>query len=88
MAPGAVVEELLVRTLESGGVVSFQISGESMTPALRHAISENRSSSELAKILDDDFITMRGDGLQKAAAGKTTIEEVLRTTQDADESGV
>ena len=28
---------------------------------------------------------MRTDGLIKAAAGRTTIEEVLRATQDAEE---
>jgi len=31
---------------------------------------------------------MRQDGLKKAAEGMTTIEEVLRATQDTDESVV
>jgi len=31
---------------------------------------------------------MRQDGLEKAVQGVTTIEEVLRATQDTDDSGV
>jgi type II secretory ATPase GspE/PulE/Tfp pilus assembly ATPase PilB-like protein len=31
---------------------------------------------------------MRDDGLRKAAAGLTSIEEVLRATQDAEDAAV
>ncbi|MHC5004570.1 MAG: GspE/PulE family protein, partial [Planctomycetota bacterium] len=59
-----------------------------ISSALRRAISENRSASELAAIVGTNYKTMRRDGIEKAAAGETTIEEVLRATQDADDSGV
>jgi general secretion pathway protein E len=53
--------------------------------ALRKAIGENRPVSELAALVDDSFMSMRGDGIRKAVAGNTTIEEVLRATQDTDD---
>ncbi len=59
-----------------------------VNPRLRKAISDNRSVAELTALLDDSFSSMRIDGMIKAAAGMTTIEEVLRATQDTDESGV
>ena len=39
--------------------------------------------------IEQGMITMRDDGLQKAVAGLTTIEEVLRVTPDpaAKETG-
>jgi type II secretory ATPase GspE/PulE/Tfp pilus assembly ATPase PilB-like protein len=40
---------------------------------------------EMAKHTLPSFVTMRRDGIIKAAEGITTIEEVLRATQDADE---
>jgi type II secretory ATPase GspE/PulE/Tfp pilus assembly ATPase PilB-like protein len=53
--------------------------------ALRRAISENRPTSELLPLVDDKtYRTMRADGLSKAASGLTTIEEVLRATQDVE----
>ncbi|TDJ57097.1 MAG: type II/IV secretion system protein [Planctomycetota bacterium] len=58
-----------------------------ITPPLRRAISEGRSIEELAA-LTGDSMTMRGDGLDKAAHGLTTVEEVMRATQDTDDSGV
>ena len=58
-----------------------------ITSSLRKAISENRPITELNATLDDSFTNMRTDGLVKAAAGKTTIEEVLRATQDTDDFG-
>jgi len=39
----------------------------------------------LKSILGDDYVTMRRDGVEKAAAGLTTVDEVLRATQDVDE---
>jgi len=58
-----------------------------ITPPLRRAIAEGRSIEELAA-LTRDSMTMREDGLQKAAQGLTTVEEVMRATQDTDDSGV
>jgi type II secretory ATPase GspE/PulE/Tfp pilus assembly ATPase PilB-like protein len=52
---------------------------------LRAAIAQNRPVHELKSLLDPDFITMREDGMRKALAGTTTIEEVLRATQDVDD---
>ena len=59
-----------------------------INPALRRAISENRPATELAPLVDDSFMNMRADGLEKAATGLTTIEEVLRATQDTDDPAV
>ncbi len=68
---------------QSGRIGYFELL--QITPAVRKAISENASASEIARISADTFHTMREDGLQKAIAGMTTIEEVLRATQDADD---
>jgi general secretion pathway protein E len=57
-----------------------------INPALRRAISENRSAVELLPLVDETFTNMRVDGLVKAADGLTTIEEVLRATQDTEDS--
>jgi type II secretory ATPase GspE/PulE/Tfp pilus assembly ATPase PilB-like protein len=54
--------------------------------ALRSAIAENRPVLELRRILGPDFVTMRVDGIEKAALGLTTVEEVLRATQDVDDA--
>jgi len=59
----------------------LQISGR-----LRQAISDHRPTTELAALVDQSWVNMRQDGLEKAAKGMTTIEEVLRATQDTDES--
>ncbi len=59
-----------------------------INPALRKAISENRSAADLLKLVDKGFLSMRQDGLLSAADGLTTIEEVLRATQDAEDSVV
>ena len=56
-----------------------------INPALRKAISDNRTSVELTALLDESFMSMRVDGLKKAAEGLTTIEEVLRSTQDTED---
>jgi type II secretory ATPase GspE/PulE/Tfp pilus assembly ATPase PilB-like protein len=56
-----------------------------MTPQLRRGIAERRAPLDLAKLTDASFVTMRRDGLMKAAQGMTTIDEVLRATQDAEE---
>lgn len=59
-----------------------------ISPSIRRAISENRPVSEIAALLPESYKTMRQDGLDKAVQGITTIEEVLRATQDTDDSGV
>jgi type II secretory ATPase GspE/PulE/Tfp pilus assembly ATPase PilB-like protein len=59
-----------------------------ITAGLRRAISENRSAVELLPLADETFVPMRGDGLRKAAEGLTTIEEVLRATQDTEDTVV
>lgn len=56
--------------------------------AIRRAISENRAASEIAALVGPNYKNMRQDGLEKACEGVTTIEEVLRATQDTDDSGV
>ena len=55
-----------------------------VNPALRIAISENRTTTELPKTLPESHISMRQDAILKAAKGVTTIDEVLRATQDTD----
>lgn len=55
---------------------------------LRKAIQENRPKSEFVKLADSSFMSMRDDGMEKAVAGLSTIEEVLRATQDIDDSTV
>jgi type II secretory ATPase GspE/PulE/Tfp pilus assembly ATPase PilB-like protein len=54
-------------------------------PPLRQAISRRSGVMEMAAIAGPEFVTMRRDGLIKAANGETTVEEVLRSTQDADD---
>jgi type II secretory ATPase GspE/PulE/Tfp pilus assembly ATPase PilB-like protein len=54
-------------------------------PALRAGIGENLSSAQLVERCPPSHVTMRRDGLIKAAEGMTTIEEVLRATQDVDD---
>jgi type IV pilus assembly protein PilB len=59
-----------------------------ITPAVRRAISENRPASEIAGLVGENYKNMRQDGLEKAREGMTTIEEVLRATQDTDDIDV
>jgi len=56
-----------------------------ITPSLRAAISSNAPQEELRQALSDDFLQMRQDGILRAAEGETTIDEVLRATQDSDD---
>ena len=55
------------------------------SPAMRRAISERVAAQDLARAANG-FVTMRRDGIIKAAAGLTTVEEVLRATQDAEDA--
>jgi type II secretory ATPase GspE/PulE/Tfp pilus assembly ATPase PilB-like protein len=57
-----------------------------MTEAVRTLIISKASSSAIkAAAAQTGFKTLRQAGLVKAAAGVTTIEEVLRVTQEAEE---
>jgi len=55
-------------------------------PGLRAAITDGRTSRhELLAVAGADHVSMRMDGVIKAAAGESTMNEVLRATQDSDE---
>lgn len=57
-----------------------------LTAGMRSAITQGRTSApELLKTAAPGHITMRRDGLNKAALGLTSVDEVLRATQDAGE---
>ena len=58
-----------------------------ITAKLRAGISKGLSMSELKSLVDPSFINMRQDGMRKAHEGLTTIEEVLRSTQEVEEIG-
>ncbi|MEM6853387.1 MAG: GspE/PulE family protein [Planctomycetota bacterium] len=49
---------------------------------LRDAIASRASTTKLIEVLGDRHIPMWEDGYRKAAAGQTTLSEVLRVTQD------
>ncbi len=56
-----------------------------MTEAVRDQIISKASSSAIkATASQSGFKTLRQEGLVKAAAGLTTVEEVLRVTQEAE----
>jgi type II secretory ATPase GspE/PulE/Tfp pilus assembly ATPase PilB-like protein len=54
-------------------------------PAFRAGIGKRLPAHELSKTAPEHFVTMRRDGLIKAASGMTTLAEVFRATQDTDE---
>lgn len=56
-----------------------------MNAPLRQAIMRRAGAHEVIPALGTDFVTMRRDGLLKAAQGLTTVDEVLRATQDASD---
>ena len=56
-----------------------------ISSALRRAIAENQPTSDLRRLLADEFIPMREDGICRALEGVTTVEEVLRATQDTED---
>ena len=59
-----------------------------MTDALRRAIIDRADADTLRSIaLSQGMNTMRTDGLRKALAGLTTIEEVERVAQTSLQSG-
>ena len=53
--------------------------------AFRRAVSEHLPIPDLLQLVDRDYTSMREEGLRKAAAGITTVEEVLRATQDTED---
>lgn len=52
---------------------------------IRQAITERKTTRELLSLASKSHVSMRNDGIGKASVGKTTIEEVLRATQDAED---
>jgi general secretion pathway protein E len=58
-----------------------------MSDALRRVILEQRSADAIREVaVRDGMIPMRDDGYKKALAGVTTVEEVERVTQVADDA--
>ncbi|HXU53281.1 MAG TPA: type II secretion system ATPase GspE [Casimicrobiaceae bacterium] len=54
-----------------------------MTDAVRTMVMKHANAAELkAQAMKDGMLTMYEDGLRKAVAGTTTIEEVLRATRE------
>lgn len=66
-----------------GRVGFFELIGIHNT--LREAIASGTSTSELKKLSAERYRSMRQDGIQKVADGVTTIDEVLRATQDVED---
>jgi len=57
-----------------------------ISPEIRDAINARITKSELRKLVyNSDVITLLQDGLYKALAGFTTIEEVIKLTESDDE---
>ncbi len=57
-----------------------------ITGDLRRGIASGANNADLAGLLPSSFTTMREDGMARAREGVTTVPEVLRATQDAEES--
>ena len=53
-----------------------------VSPKVREAITRCATAAEIAAVAPEDHHPMREDGFRKAAEGITTVEEVLRVTQD------
>lgn len=53
-----------------------------VTDAIEEAIGRRASSSQIAAIANEGHVPMIEDGYRKAAAGHTTLSEVLRVTQE------
>jgi type II secretory ATPase GspE/PulE/Tfp pilus assembly ATPase PilB-like protein len=52
----------------------------SLTPELKEMILQKRSNAELKACAQRGMMTMHQDALLKAAAGVTTLEEILRVS--------
>ena len=58
-----------------------------MSDAVRRVILEQRSADAIRQVaLAEGMIPMRIDGYKKAVSGSTTVEEVERVTQAADDA--
>ncbi|MBN8646139.1 MAG: type II/IV secretion system protein [Planctomycetes bacterium] len=57
-----------------------------INPALRAGITQRLSAPDLMKMTGSTYCTMRRDGLIKASTGFTTVDEVMRATQDVEEA--
>jgi len=68
-----------------GRIGIFEMIG--VTDALREVIMDRPSSSQVRQAIGADFVSMRLDGYRKVLKGLTTLEEVWRVTQDAQENG-
>ena len=54
-----------------------------MTDTIRSLVMRHATATELrAEAMREGMLTMYEDGLRKAVAGVTTIEEVLRVTRE------
>ena len=54
-----------------------------ITPAIKRAITEQKSSDDIEDIArSEGMTTMVEDGLKKAEAGITSLEEVLRVMHE------
>ena len=56
-----------------------------VNPQMRGAITQRLSAQELIRLAHAGHVTMRRDGLLKAADGLTRVDEVLRATQDVED---
>jgi len=64
-----------------GRIGIYEVLG--VTPTIKKAITEQRSSDQIEEIAKSEgMTTMAQDGLKKAEAGITTIEEVLRVMHE------
>jgi type II secretory ATPase GspE/PulE/Tfp pilus assembly ATPase PilB-like protein len=68
------------KTGYSGRVGIFELLR--VTAAVRQAILRGGSGADIAAAAPPDHHPMREDGYRKAAEGVTTLEEVIRVTQD------
>ena len=51
-----------------------------LTPELKDMILKKRSNAELKSAAQKGMVTMHQDALQKASAGITSLEEILRVS--------
>jgi type II secretory ATPase GspE/PulE/Tfp pilus assembly ATPase PilB-like protein len=56
-----------------------------VTGPMRQAISSRKGTRDILACAGPEHMSMRSDGVEKASHGVTTIEEVLRATQDAED---
>jgi type II secretory ATPase GspE/PulE/Tfp pilus assembly ATPase PilB-like protein len=55
-----------------------------MNSAIRRIIGRRGDEMDILAVAGDEHVTMRIDGIRKAANGVTTIQEVIRATQDSE----